>query len=120
MIDLALIQHCISTAFPNSEIARTEILSGGLINTNIKIEFRTHQPPVVLRFYREGEPIVFRTQRDGLTGTVGDPDGNGQRFARQELVLDRANFNRDLGAETQGGQTQQGHSESEDSHGYIG
>src|SRR6185436_15393806 len=36
------------------------ILSGGLINTNIKIEFRTHQPPVVLRFYREGAAVCLK------------------------------------------------------------
>ena len=45
----ALIRDCIAIAFPNSDIARTEILAGGLINTNIKIEFSS-QPPVVLRF----------------------------------------------------------------------
>ena len=52
MIDPVLIRDCINTAFPDSEITRTAILSGGLINTNIKIEFNSPQPPVVLRFYR--------------------------------------------------------------------
>jgi len=57
MIGPGLIRNCIALAFPNSEISRTEILSGGLINTNIKIEFSSRQPPVVLRFYR-GDPAV--------------------------------------------------------------
>ena len=52
MIDPALVRACIDTAFPRSKIASTEVLSGGLINTNIKIEFSSHQPPVVLRIYR--------------------------------------------------------------------
>ena len=52
MIDPALIRACIKIAFPDSIIAASEILSGGLINTNIKVEFSLHQPPVVLRIYR--------------------------------------------------------------------
>src|SRR5262249_54172143 len=52
--------RCISTAFPDSEIAHTEILSGGLINTNIKIEFNSRQPPVVLRFYRGGTAVCLK------------------------------------------------------------
>ena len=60
MIGPALIRDCINTAFPNSEIAATEILSGGLINTNIKIEFSSNQPPVVLRLYRGGAEICLK------------------------------------------------------------
>lgn len=52
MIDRALIRDCIHTAFPHSEIAAAELLPGGLINTNIKIEFTSDQPPVVLRIYQ--------------------------------------------------------------------
>ena len=59
MIGPALIRDCIALAFPNSEIARTEILSGGLINTNIKIEFSS-QPPVVLRFYRGDAAVCLK------------------------------------------------------------
>ena len=60
MISPALIRDCIALAFPNSDIARTEILSGGLINTNIKIEFSSHQPPVVLRFYQGGAAVCLK------------------------------------------------------------
>lgn len=88
MISPALIRDCINTAFPDSRIAATEILSGGLINTNIKIEFSSHQPPVVLRLYRGGAdiclkeravlelvrpvvpvPEVIRVEPDGLNGS---------------------------------------------------
>ena len=59
MIDSALIRDCIDIAFPDP-IARTEILSGGLVNTNIKIEFSSHQPPVVLRFYRGDAAVCLK------------------------------------------------------------
>ena len=52
MIGPGLIRDCVNTAFPDAEISAAEPLSGGLINTNIKIEFNSHQPPVVLRIYR--------------------------------------------------------------------
>ena len=60
MIGPTLIRDCVVIAFPHSEIARTEILSGGLINTNIKIEFRSSQGPVVLRFYRDGAEVCLK------------------------------------------------------------
>ena len=60
MIGPALIRDCIALAFPNSEIARSEFLAGGLINTNIKIEFSSQQPPVVLRFYRGDAAVCLK------------------------------------------------------------
>lgn len=54
------IHDCIGTAFPNSRIADAQVLSGGLLNTNIKIEFRSHQPPVVLRFYRGDTTVCLK------------------------------------------------------------
>ncbi len=60
MIGPALIRDYIKIVFPGSEVARTEILSGGLINTNIKIEFSSHQPPVVLRLYRGDAEVCLK------------------------------------------------------------
>jgi aminoglycoside phosphotransferase (APT) family kinase protein len=60
MIRSALIRDCVAIAFPDLEIAGTEILSGGLVNTNIKIEFSSHKPPVVLRFYRDGAAVCLK------------------------------------------------------------
>lgn len=60
MIGPALIRDCIKVAFPDSRIAKSEILSGGLINTNIKVEFTSHQPPVVLRIYRGDAEICLK------------------------------------------------------------
>ena len=60
MVGPALIRDCINIAFPDSKIAATEALSGGLINTNIKIEFSSHQPPVVLRIYRGDAQVCLK------------------------------------------------------------
>ncbi len=48
------VKHLVAAAFPNRKVARTEILTGGLINTNIKIYFESDFDPVVLRLYRDG------------------------------------------------------------------
>jgi aminoglycoside phosphotransferase (APT) family kinase protein len=60
MISAALIRDCIRIAFPDSKISATSLLSGGLINTNIKVEFGVHQPPVVLRIYRGDAAICLK------------------------------------------------------------
>lgn len=57
---LSFIRDCISTAFPHSRIANTQVLSGGLINTNIKIEFSSPQPPVVLRLYQGDSAVCLK------------------------------------------------------------
>ena len=54
------IRDCIGTAFPNQGIADVQVLSGGLINTNIKIEFSSHQPPVVLRLYQGDTEVCLK------------------------------------------------------------
>ena len=48
------VKHLVAAAFPNRKVARTEILTGGLINTNLKIYFESDFDPVVLRLYRDG------------------------------------------------------------------
>jgi len=47
-------KHLVAAAFPNRKVARTELLSGGLSNTNVKIYFESDFNPVVLRLYRDG------------------------------------------------------------------
>ena len=54
------IRDCIGTVFPNPKIADAQVLSGGLINTNIKIEFSSHQPPVVLRLYQGDTGVCLK------------------------------------------------------------
>ena len=55
-----LIRDCISTAFPDSTIATAQVLTGGLINTNIKIEFSSHKSPVVLRLYKGDAAVCLK------------------------------------------------------------
>jgi hypothetical protein len=55
-----LIHDCIRAAFATSTIARAEVLSGGLINTNIKVEFTSNESPVVLRFYRDDAAVCLK------------------------------------------------------------
>ena len=55
-----LIHDCIRAAFATSIIARAEVLSGGLINTNVKVEFSSNEPPVILRFYREDAAVCLK------------------------------------------------------------
>ena len=54
------IRECIGTAFPDSKIADAQILSGGLINTNIKVEFSSRRPPVVIRIYRGPTEVCLK------------------------------------------------------------
>ena len=58
--DSHVIRDCISTAFPNSKVADAQILSGGLINTNIKVELSSRQYPVVLRLYRGDAAVCLK------------------------------------------------------------
>jgi len=44
----------VAAAFPNRRIVGHEVLTGGLINTNLKIHFESDLDPVVLRIYRDG------------------------------------------------------------------
>jgi len=55
------IQKILAEAFPKEKITNTELLVGGLINSNIKIEFASRRAPVVLRVYRDG-PEVCRKE----------------------------------------------------------
>ena len=54
------IRDCIGAAFPNSTIAGAQLLSGGLINTNIKVEFSSGEPAVVLRFYERDAAVCLK------------------------------------------------------------
>jgi len=51
------VKHLVAAAFPNRKVARTELLPGGLINTNLKIYFESDFDPVVLRLYRDGAAV---------------------------------------------------------------
>src|SRR5262245_49141570 len=50
-------REILSYAFPKQKIASTELLTGGLINTNFKVQFESYHLPVVLRLYRDGADV---------------------------------------------------------------
>lgn len=92
------IRDCIGTAFPNARLADAQVLSGGLINTNIKIEFGSRQPPVVLRLY-EGDTGVCLKETAVLSlvrSTVPVPEvihvePNGLNGSRPFCILEFVN-----------------------------
>jgi aminoglycoside phosphotransferase (APT) family kinase protein len=47
----------IAKAFPHETVKNVELLAGGLINTNLKVQFASSRPPVVLRVYRDGADV---------------------------------------------------------------
>ena len=49
-----IVRLMIAPAFPHETIDNVEPLTGGLINTNLKIQFASKHSPVVLRIYRDG------------------------------------------------------------------
>jgi aminoglycoside phosphotransferase (APT) family kinase protein len=51
------LRHLLATVFPQRQVASVEPLLGGLINTNLKIDFQSNHDPVVLRFYRDGSHV---------------------------------------------------------------
>ncbi|HJX91183.1 MAG TPA: phosphotransferase [Pyrinomonadaceae bacterium] len=51
------LRHLLAKVFPQRQIAAVEPLPGGLINTNLRIDFQSNYDPVVLRLYRDGADV---------------------------------------------------------------
>ena len=83
------IESLLTKAFPHQQISHVQPLSGGLINTNLKIDFAGDHPSVVLRLYRDGPevcrkelalhtlvqaevpvPRIFLAEPDGFSGSL--------------------------------------------------
>lgn len=56
----ALARRCIATVFPHRKIAATESLTGGLINTNLKVDFSSGEASVVLRLHKKGPTTCLK------------------------------------------------------------
>ena len=54
------IKQLLRSVFPRRSIQQCELLSGGLINTNIKVVFESSNEPVVLRLYSNGPDVCKR------------------------------------------------------------
>jgi len=59
--NLELVTRAVAQAFPQRTIGAFNVLTGGLINANLKIDFESNHDPVVLRIYRDG-PEVCRKE----------------------------------------------------------
>jgi hypothetical protein len=48
------IRKVLAKAFAKRSVKNLQVLSGGLINTNIRVDFETNYEPIVIRVYRNG------------------------------------------------------------------
>lgn len=58
--NLAKVQGLLRTVFPRWRVRQVVPLSGGLINTNLKITFSSGEAPVVLRLYRRDPTVCLQ------------------------------------------------------------
>ncbi len=57
MVTNKTVRSLIAQTFPQQTIRNVELLTGGLINTNLKVEFDSGYGPIVLRIYRDGSEV---------------------------------------------------------------
>ena len=78
------IRRLVAKIFPKRSVKNMQILSGGLINTNIRVDFDANHEPVVIRLYRNGGGICRKELaiHDLLSRTIrvpralhAEPDG---------------------------------------------
>jgi fructokinase len=74
--DIALVRRLASIAFPHRRITHAELLSGGRINTNLKLTFSTGEPPAVLRLHKKGSAACLKETHviELIKSTVPVPD----------------------------------------------
>jgi hypothetical protein len=56
-LDDAQLREILVAVFPSRSVSNIQLLSGGLINTNLKIDFADDKESVVIRFYRDGADV---------------------------------------------------------------
>jgi aminoglycoside phosphotransferase (APT) family kinase protein len=54
------VRRIIANLFPKRQIAKVELLSGGLINTNLKVSFSSGEAAVVLRLHQKGPATCLK------------------------------------------------------------
>src|SRR4030095_5103195 len=57
MVTNKTVRSLIAQTFPQQTIRNVDLLTGGLINTNLKVEFDSGYGPIVLRIYRDGSEV---------------------------------------------------------------
>ena len=58
--DIAFVRRLVAQVFPHRQISHAEHLSGGRINTNLKLTFSTGEPPAVLRLHKKGSAVCAK------------------------------------------------------------
>lgn len=78
------IRSLLAKIFPRRSVKNLRVLSGGLINTNIRVDFEANHKPVVIRLYRNGAAVCRKELaiHDLLSRTIrvprilhAEPDG---------------------------------------------
>ena len=78
------IRRLLANIFPTRSVRNLRLLSGGLINTNIRVDFEANYEPVVIRLYRNGAEACRKelALHDLLSQTIrvprvlhAEPDG---------------------------------------------
>lgn len=69
------IRRLLAKVFPKRSVKNLQVLSGGLINTNIRVEFKANHEPVVIRLYRNGAEVCRKelALHDLLSRTIRVP-----------------------------------------------
>ena len=71
-----LVAHLIEKAFPQRRISNITELTGGRINTNLKLTFSAGEPPAVLRLHKKGSAACAKETRviELIKSTVPVPE----------------------------------------------
>ena len=92
------IRRLLAKVFPKRSVKNLQVLSGGLINTNIRVDFEANYKPVVIRLYRNGAAVCRKELaiHDLLSRTIpvpralhAEPDGveDSPAFLINEYVI---------------------------------
>jgi len=69
------IRRLLAKVLPTRSVKNLQVLSGGLINTNIRVDFEANYEPVVIRLYRNGAEVCRKelALHDLLSRTIRVP-----------------------------------------------
>src|SRR5688572_905346 len=69
------IRRLLAKVFPKRSVKNLQVLSGGLLNTNIRVDFEANYEPAVIRLYRNGAEVCRKELaiHDLLSRTIRVP-----------------------------------------------
>ena len=76
VVNLETIRRLIQRPFPHRIVSHVELLTGGRINTNVKVNFSSDERPVVLRLHKKGAASCLKEAAvmDLIKSTVPVPE----------------------------------------------